>query len=186
VSNDEYEPVGENQPYVESQVIMTTVRVIAPFAFTYGLFLTFHGGGSPGGGFQGGAIVGATILMIAFAFGIEPTREWLSNRAVVGLASGGVLAFALIGLLPIAIGGRFLEHGLYESTLGIYHGKKYALEGVEIIGIMPIVAGVVVGLFFVIAAGFGGESRLAGDGGERTDGSRTDRGAERSDGDDSR
>ncbi|HMB49712.1 MAG TPA: MnhB domain-containing protein [Natronoarchaeum rubrum] len=168
MSNDEYEPVGENQPYVESQVIMTTVRVIVPFTFTYGLYLTFHGGGSPGGGFQGGAIIGATILMIAFAFGIEPTREWLSNRVVVGLASGGVLAFALIGLIPVAIGGRFLEHGLYESALEIYHGKKYALEGVEIIGIMPIVAGVVVGLFFVIAAGFSGGGRLAGDGGERS------------------
>ena len=172
MSNDteQYEPISEDQPYVESQVIMTTVRVIAPFSFTYGLFLTFHGGGSPGGGFQGGAIIGATILMIAFAFGIEPTRDWLSNGTVVSLASGGVLAFALIGLVPLALGGQFLEHPLYESTLGIYDGKKYALEGVEILGIMPIVAGVVVGLFFAIAAGFGGGARLTGDGGERPDG----------------
>jgi multicomponent Na+:H+ antiporter subunit B len=99
--------------------------------------------------------------MIAFAFGIEPTRDWLSNRVVVGLASGGVLAFALIGLIPVAIGGRFLQHDLYEYELGIYHGKAYALEGIEIVGIMPLVAGVVVGLFFVIAAGFGEGSRLA-------------------------
>ncbi|WP_460921092.1 MnhB domain-containing protein [Salinarchaeum chitinilyticum] len=146
--------MGEGGTYVESQVIMTTVRVVAPFAFTYGLFLTFHGGGSPGGGFQGGAIVGTTILMIAFAFGIEPTRDWLANRVVVGLASGGVLAFALIGLLPLLVDGRFLEHAVYSDEFGLYHGKKYALEGVEIVGIAPIVSAIVIGLFFTIAAGF--------------------------------
>jgi multicomponent Na+:H+ antiporter subunit B len=143
--------------YVESQVIMTTVRVIAPFAFTYGLFLTFHGGGSPGGGFQGGAVIGTTVLMIAFAFGIEPTRDWLSNRVVVGLASGGVLAFALIGLVPLLVGERFLEHRVYGEEFDLYNGTKYALEGVEILGIAPIVAAIVIGLFFTIAAGFTGD-----------------------------
>ena len=34
-------------PYTESQVIMPTVKIVAPFAFTYGLFITFHGAGSP-------------------------------------------------------------------------------------------------------------------------------------------
>lgn len=149
--------MGTDDTYVESQVIMTTVRVVAPFAFTYGLFLTFHGGGSPGGGFQGGAVIGTTVLMIAFAFGIGPTRDWLSNRVVVGLASGGVLAFALIGLIPLLVDGRFLEHAVFSDEFDLYHGKKYALEGVEIVGIAPIVAAIVIGLFFAIAAGFTGE-----------------------------
>lgn len=162
-SDDSVEQV--RQPiYVESEIIMTTVRVVAPFAFTYGLFLTFHGGGSPGGGFQGGAIIGSTILMIAFGFGIEPTRDWIQNRSVVLLASVGVLAFAGLGLVPLALGGRFLQHDLFETTLGIYDGTKYALEGVEILGVAPIVAGVVVGLFFAIAAGMLGETTASEEG----------------------
>jgi len=139
--------------YVESQIIMTTVRVVAPFALTYGLFLTFHGGDSPGGGFQGGAIIGATVLMIAFAFGIEPTRDWLRNRTVVALATGGVAAFALIGLVPVVFGGlNFLEYDYYVD-IGLVNSPKWGLEAIEIVGITPIVSGVVVGLFFVIAAG---------------------------------
>jgi len=137
-------------PYVESPVIMTTVRIVAPFALTYGLVLTFHGADSPGGGFQGGAVIGATILMIAFAFGIEPTRDWLANRTVVLLSAGGVLVFGAVGLLPMLTGGRFLQHAVFE-TVGI--PRKYGLEAMEIGGIAPIVAGIVVGLFFVIAAG---------------------------------
>ncbi|MXR53079.1 cation:proton antiporter [Halovenus sp. WSH3] len=142
--------------YVESQIIMTTVRLVAPFSLTYGLFLTFHGADSAGGGFQGGAIAGATVLMIAFAFGIEPTREWLRNRTVVLLASGGVAAFAAVGLIPVVYGDNFLGFPVFKKAFGIK--AKWGLEAVEILGVAPIVTGIVIGLFFVIAAGLGTEA----------------------------
>lgn len=137
--------------YVESQIIMTTVRIVAPFALTYGLFLTFHGADTPGGSFQGGAIAGATVLMVAFAFGIEPARDWLRNRTVVALAAGGTAVFALVGLGPMLAGDSFLAHPFYEERFGI--DTKWGLEAIEVGGVAPIVAGVVVGLFFVLAAG---------------------------------
>ncbi|WP_424014733.1 MnhB domain-containing protein [Halorubrum xinjiangense] len=140
----------QGSPYTESQVIMPTVKIVAPFAFTYGLFVTFHGAGSPGGGFQGGAIVAAVVFMIAFAFGIEATRQWLANTVVVALAVGGALVFAGIGLVPVALGGAFLQYEL----LPIPDPVKYGMEGVEILGIGTIVAGVLIGLFFVLAKGF--------------------------------
>jgi multicomponent Na+:H+ antiporter subunit B len=142
----------DERPYVESQVIMTTVQLVAPFTMTYGLFLLFHGADTPGGSFQGGAIIGATILMIAFAFGIEPTREWLRNRTVVALAAGGTAAFALVGLVPLLAGGNFLEYDMYEELFGIK--PKWGLEAIEILGVAPIVAGIVTGLFFAIGAGY--------------------------------
>ena len=143
--------------YVESQIIMTTVRVISPFSLTYGLYLMFHGADTPGGSFQGGAIIGSTVLMIAFSFGIEPTRSWLRNRTVVALAAGGTAIFTLVGLIPMAFGDSFLAHPFYEEQFGI--DTKWALEAIEIGGVAPIVAGVVIGLFFVIAAGVLGETQ---------------------------
>jgi multicomponent Na+:H+ antiporter subunit B len=145
----------QGTPYTESQVIMPTVKIVAPFAFTYGLFVTFHGGGSPGGGFQGGAIVAAVVFMIAFAFGIESTRDWLANTVVVALAVGGALAFAGIGLVPVALGGAFLQYDLLP--IPILDPVKYGMEGVEVVGIAPIVAGVLMGLFFLLANGFNSE-----------------------------
>ncbi len=141
--------------YIESQIIMTTVRIVAPFSLTYGLFLMFHGADTPGGSFQGGAIIGSTILMVAFAFGIAPTRDWLRNRTVVALAAGGTAAFTIVGLIPMAFGGNFLAHPVFEEQFGI--DTKWGLEAIEILGVAPIVAGVVIGLFFVIAAGVLGE-----------------------------
>ena len=161
-----------DQPYVESPVIMTTVRVVAPFVLTYGLFITFHGAGSPGGGFQGGAIMGTVVLMLAFAFGIEATRRWMSNRLVVGLVCGGVALFTLIGLGTLALGGRFLEYTRYGEVLDPIVAfpdnelVKWGMEAVEIGGIAAIVSGVIVGLFFVTAAGWAMET-AADEGGER-------------------
>jgi len=151
VSDSEYDP--DLSAYVESQIIMTTVRVVAPFSLTYGLFLMFHGANSPGGSFQGGAIAGATILMIAFAFGIEPTRDWLNNRTVVIMAAGGTAVFTMVGLIPLLFGDSFLAHPFYYEEFGIK--TKWGLEAIEVGGVAPIVAGVVIGLFFVIAAGLG-------------------------------
>ncbi|MBZ6495838.1 MnhB domain-containing protein [Natrinema longum] len=150
--------------YTESQVIMTAVKIIAPFTLTYGLFMTFHGGDAPGGGFQGGTIVGVTVLMLAFAFGIEPTRQWLRNSFLVGLVTGGVVIFGAIGLAMVALGGEFLEFTMLEE---VFHVKpKWGLEAVEIGGISLIVSGVIISLFFTMAAGFTPE-RPSGTGGVR-------------------
>jgi len=140
----------QRSPYTESQVIMSTVKVMAPFVFTFGLFITFHGADSPGGGFQGGAIIAAVVLMIAFAFGIEATRDWLRNTVVVALAAGGVVVFGGVGLVTLALGGNFLEY----ARLPVKTPVKYGMEAIEIGGIAAIVSGVLVGLFFLLAAGF--------------------------------
>ncbi|USZ71616.1 MnhB domain-containing protein [Natronosalvus halobius] len=148
------EPVngGFEDTYTESQVILVAVRIIAPFTLTYGLFMALHGADTPGGSFQGGAIVGVTILMIAFAFGIEPTRQWLTNSAIVALVTGGVAVFVGIGLATIVLDGAFLEYERFE-TIGI--AGKWGMEAIEVGGIALIVSGVIVTLFFATAAGFG-------------------------------
>ncbi|MFQ3475298.1 cation:proton antiporter [Halonotius sp. F2-221B] len=168
--------VARQRPlYTESQVIMTTVKAVIPFVLTYGLFITFHGTSSPGGGFQGGALIASVVLMIAFAFGIESTREWLSNTLVVGLATVGVAIFAGIALVPMALGENFLDYTAYYpvlgDTLGLkeYEFVKYGMEAVEIGGIAFIVSGVLMGLFFALAAGMTPPSGTGNDADAATD-----------------
>ncbi|MFW6458034.1 MAG: MnhB domain-containing protein [Halodesulfurarchaeum sp.] len=140
--------------YVESTIIMTTVRLISPFAFTFGLFVMFHGAESAGGGFQGGVVLAASLILVAFAFGIEPTREWITDAPVRATIGAGALTFVLVGIGGLVSGGRFLEY----AAFGIDHGSKYGIEVVEL-GIGAIVTGVILSLFMSLAAGNqGGES----------------------------
>lgn len=141
--------------YIESEVIMSAVRVVVPFVLTFGLYITFHGADSPGGGFQGGALVGAVVLMLAFAFGIDSTRRWLGPKIVTLVAALGVAVFAAIGFGSVALGGNFLEYARYPLD----HPTKLGIEAVEIGGIALIVAGVITGLFFLTAAGPAGDEQ---------------------------
>lgn len=137
--------------YVESTIIMTTVRLVSPFILTYALFVMFHGADSPGGGFQGGVIAGSVVMMLAFAYGIDSTRQWVDVRVIASLASGGVFVFAGIGLGAMALGGQFLQYSEYGALYS--HAIKYAIELVEL-GIGAIVAAVAIGLFLLLATGF--------------------------------
>jgi multicomponent Na+:H+ antiporter subunit B len=151
-TSDEQDRERQETPglYVESTVIMTTVRVVAPFVLTFGLFISFHGADTPGGGFQGGVIAGAVVMMLAFAYGIDATRDWADARLIALLGALGVLTFVAIGLGAIVLDGVFLDYSKYP----IEKATKYGMELVEL-GIGAIVASIAVGLFFLLAAGFG-------------------------------
>ena len=138
-----------DRTYVESTIIMTTVRVVVPFVFTFGLFVMFHGAESAGGGFQGGVLVAAAVLLLAFAFGIESARAWLEGPLVKTSIAVGGATFAFVGLGALLGGGAFLEYEAYG--FGTY-GVKYGIELVEL-AIGAVVSGVLISLFFSLASG---------------------------------
>ena len=166
----------QNGIYVESTIIMTTVRIVVPFVFSFGLFVMFHGAESAGGGFQGGVIVAAAVLLLAFAFGIEPTRTWLEGPLTrIVIALGGA-TFAFVGLGALVANGAFLEYAAYGFGTD---GVKYGIELVEL-AIGAIVSGVLVSLFFSLARGDfvnvseqnGGDAESDGDNGTAAGGER--------------
>ncbi|WP_336037147.1 MnhB domain-containing protein [Halobacterium yunchengense] len=151
-ADEAVETAGDLRDYVESPIIMATVRVVSPFVFTYGLFVMFHGADSAGGGFQGGVIVATVMLMLGIAFGIDPLREWVGESALVALLVVGVAVFLGIGVGTVALGGGFLEYRVVGTELGVPDAVKYGIEAVEL-AIGVIVASTITGLFFAIDAG---------------------------------
>lgn len=140
---------GAGRPYRESPVVTKTVRLLAPFVFTFGVFTMFHGTKSVGGGFQGGVVVASVVVAIAFAFGVDQTWRALDARLLVGAAAVGILAFGAVALAGLLAGGAFLD----VTILGV--SPQYPVELVEL-GIGAAVAGVVSVLFFELAGVDGG------------------------------
>lgn len=137
---------------MESVVITTIIRLVAPFSLTYGLFMTFNGANTPGGSFQGATIVSATILMIALGFGTNNMKEKIPARMLVLTMSIGAIIFGLVAISTILFGGYLLDHSLL-TALGIEKGIKWSMEAIEVGGIFFIILGVFVGLFFAISSG---------------------------------
>jgi multicomponent Na+:H+ antiporter subunit B len=130
--------------YTESPVVVTVARLLGPFVLTFGAFVTLHGATSPGGGFQGGVVVAAAIVLLAFAYGVEPVRAWLAGPTLGRLVTGGIGLFLLVAVGSVALGGSLLEYGRYGVD------PKYVGELVEV-AIGLTVTGVLVALFVLLA-----------------------------------
>lgn len=130
-------------------IVMVISRLLIPFIQLYALYVIAHGELGPGGGFQGGVILGASIILYVIAFGLEEGRKRISQKASDLLSSTGVLIYGGIGLLCIAAGGAYLQYAelplgspKLASHLGIY--------GIEI-GVGITVAAVMITIFFETA-----------------------------------
>ena len=94
----------------ESPIVVLSSRLLAPFIQLFALYVIFHGHYSPGGGFQGGTMLAASIILMRLAVGtntgeIQFRRIWSSK-----LSAGGLSIYALAGLTALIMGGNYLDY----------------------------------------------------------------------------
>jgi multicomponent Na+:H+ antiporter subunit B len=126
----------------DSIIITTLTRLLTPFIQLFGLYVIIHGHTSPGGGFQGGVILGAGFILLAISFGIDEARRRFSEGLVAVFTSAGVLIFAGIGLLCLILGANYLDYGI----LPVVGPRSLGMLGVEI-GIGITVMAVMISIF---------------------------------------
>lgn len=122
----------------------TVIKILIPFIQLFGLYVIAHGKFSPGGGFQGGVILGVSVILYILVFGLEEGSRRITTNARDFLVSAGVLIFGVIGLFSLPLGGKYLQYGslMDDPKMGNYFG----ILGVEI-GIGVTVAAVMITLF---------------------------------------
>ncbi len=90
-----------------SLIVKTVTRLVASFITLFGVYGTLFGHVSPGGGFAGGAIVAAGLILVLLAFGREETNRMITHRLALGADCAGALGFLALGLLGYLAGGYF-------------------------------------------------------------------------------
>ncbi len=93
-----------------SPVITITCRGVARVIQVFGFYVIFHGHYSPGGGFQGGTLLAAAVILLRIGEGHDGSQRDLPSRASLLLGAIGVLLFALVGVASVLTGGAFLEY----------------------------------------------------------------------------
>jgi multicomponent Na+:H+ antiporter subunit B len=122
-----------------SFVLYTGCMFLFPLILVYGTYIFIHGHLTPGGGFQGGAIIASAFVLVYLG-----CRERRISEKVSGtLESLGGLVFVVVGLIGLTVGGYFLVDFLPK-------GAPYLLLSA---GIIPVI---------YIAIGFKVGSELAG------------------------
>ncbi|SDB58858.1 multicomponent Na+:H+ antiporter subunit B [Desulfonatronum thiosulfatophilum] len=117
----------------ESPIIHLASRGISPVILLIGLYVFFHGHYSPGGGFQGGVLLAAAILLLRLSLGSALSQPIMPSWVTLRLSALGALIFAGIGLVSIFFGGNFLDyHYLPMPWLDPVYLRYYGILLVEV------------------------------------------------------
>lgn len=93
----------------DSVIVRTLGRIIIPVAQLFGFYVLVFGQHGPGGGFVGGVILAASMILAILIFGHDAPDSWLASKALRGDGLG-LLIFAGVGGLCLIGGGQFLNY----------------------------------------------------------------------------
>ena len=97
----------------DSVIVRTMSRLLIPLIQLFALYVLFFGQYGPGGGFVGGVMLGASLILGILVFGPEAAPCRLARKLVHGDGIG-LMIFAGIGGLCLIGGGEFLNYSNLE------------------------------------------------------------------------
>lgn len=127
----------------ESLIVRTLSRLLIPFIQLFGLYVIAHGHSSPGGGFQGGVILGASFILLAISYGVEKVKERFSLKTLAIFTSVGVFIYGAVGFACLLLGENFLDYGV----LPVVEPRGMGMLGIEI-GVGITVMAAMVSIFY--------------------------------------
>lgn len=98
-----------------SKIVGYTAGVFYPFCLVFGLYIVAHGHLTPGGGFQGGAIMatGAALMLVSNRFSASDEKKQYSMGK--WLETAGLLLFIGLAFLGIFRGGSFFFNAMANA-----------------------------------------------------------------------
>lgn len=106
-------------------ILQGTAFVLCPIIFIFGIYVILNGHLSPGGGFSGGAILGAGLILYTSAFGFKKTQKFFNEMIykiakITALCMYGIIGsyFYITGAngienhIPLGIPGHILSGGI--------------------------------------------------------------------------
>ena len=87
---------------------------ILPLAIVYRFYIILHGHLSPGGGFQGGVLMVAIVVLLYFGHGYETTVRAINPHFLHGAEGFMSVLYVAAAMLGIAYLGNFCQNVFYN------------------------------------------------------------------------
>ncbi len=150
VSMKQFEPSGDPGTGLRHYLVPRVVgRLLIPFIFLFGLYVQFHGEYGPGGGFQAGAIIAASVILFALLEGENRALRAIPMHVLKWLIASGGILYGGVGLVCMLLGGNFLDYSVLASDP--VKGQQYGIILIEL-GVGITVTGVLLAVFHAFAA----------------------------------
>ncbi|MEM0466801.1 MAG: MnhB domain-containing protein [Candidatus Thermoplasmatota archaeon] len=140
-----------------SKIVKTVSNILFPLIMIFGLYVIAHGHLTPGGGFQGGAIVASGCALLLVAYGSTWVFKHISEKKLSLFESLGAFGFILVAFLGLGVGGMFFNNFMVgtESLFGTIPPYQDTAADFNTGGVLPLMnfavgVKVIAGLFIII------------------------------------
>ena len=99
-------------------VLLSASRLLTPFLLIFGIYIILNGHLSPGGGFSGGAVLGAGLILYQVSFGYKKTERFFTYKTFRVLSVSSLLFYSAAKTYHFFTGANHLENRLTPGVPG--------------------------------------------------------------------
>ncbi len=99
-------------------ILQTVARILVPPIVIFGIYVILGGHLGPGGGFSGGAVIGAGLILYLNAFGFAKTERFFNERTYKRLSFCALACYALAKSYSFYTGANHIESVIPLGTPG--------------------------------------------------------------------
>lgn len=93
-----------------SEILATATKVLVPVFIMFGIYIMINGHLTPGGGFQGGAVIASSVVLLLLS---NPNMK-INRTLFTVLESISGVGFVVVGIFGIILAGGFLDNRIME------------------------------------------------------------------------
>ena len=105
----------KNKPHVKRVIQRCGCDKVLPLCFVYIFYIILHGHLSPGGGFQGGILAVATLLLVYLGHGYQETKRVFLPNSMRRLEGVALILYVALAMFGIAFGVQFCQNFAYAN-----------------------------------------------------------------------
>lgn len=104
----------------KNDVILQKVAfVLVPVVFIFGIYVILNGHLSPGGGFSGGAMIGAGMILYVSAFGFDKMQKFFNEKTYVVVKVGALCTYCAVISYYLFMGANDLDNHISLGVPGM-------------------------------------------------------------------
>ena len=113
-TNDKIKAEGESgkKTAAPDAILNNVCKLVLPCIMVFGICILFNGHISPGGGFSGGSVLGASLILFAVAFGADSVRRFFTKKVFNTVRITGLMIYGLMFGVYIYQGANGIQSNL--------------------------------------------------------------------------
>ena len=104
-------------------IVQSAAKILIPIVFIFGIYVVLNGHLSPGGGFSGGAILGAGLILFSLAFGDEVAGKFFTLKTFKTISAIALFGYSFTKCYSFLMGGMHYHDPIADWFHSLANGS---------------------------------------------------------------